>query len=72
MLFMGDIQCNALTIYICFMLVCILTFLALSDGGGSRIFEFLNIVHCLGKNDTNIFFELQKLNNFHDFVTYFR
>ena len=70
---MGAIQGNALTIYICFMLICILTFFALSDGGGIQIDSpFFNIVHCLGKNDNKIFFELQKLNNFHDFVTYFR
>ena len=69
-LFMGDIQGNALTIYFCFMLICILTFLALSDGVGDA--NWLNIVHCLGKNDNKIFFELQKRNNFHDFVTYSR
>ena len=70
---MGDIQGNALTIYICFMLICILTFLALSDGGGMQIdTPFLNIVHYLGKNDNNILFELKKRNNFHEFVTYFR
>ena len=42
---MGGIQGNALTIYICFMLICILTFLALSDGGGMQIdTPFFNIV----------------------------
>ena len=70
---MGDIQGNALNIYICFMLICILTFLALSNGGGMQIdTPFFNIVHCLGKNDNNILFELKKRNNFHEFVTYFR
>ena len=66
---MGGIQGNALTIYICFMLICILTFLALSDGGGMQIdTPFFNIVHCLGKNDNKSFLNYKNATIFMIFI----